>query len=76
MLVCMYGMCVWLQGMLHAALQYRQRKADVFKASLDLHPLPEYIPWTSTAGRTGIRTLLRKQVHHVLVIIEKKYFGI
>lgn len=51
-----------LQGMLHAAALYRQTKADVYQSGVELNPLPEYIPWTSSSGNSGLRTLIHKQV--------------
>ena len=48
--------------MLHAALQYRLSKSNIYQAETQLEREPEYIPWTSTTGNQGIRDLLRKQV--------------
>lgn len=50
-----------LEGMLHAALQHRQTHAATYQSGAELQPQPEYIPWTSTSGPSGIRTLLTKQ---------------
>lgn len=50
-----------IEGMLHAALQYRQNKASVYQTGQELNPPPEYITWTSESGPSGIRTLLTKQ---------------
>lgn len=48
--------------MLHAAIGYRQSKASLYGAGLELTQTPEYMPWTSTSGTSGVRTLIHKQV--------------
>ncbi|XP_052770068.1 nuclear pore complex protein Nup133-like [Mya arenaria] len=51
-----------IEGMLHAALQYRQSKADIYQTGPVKEPLPEYVPWTASTGSSGTRTLLVKQL--------------
>ncbi|PVD32345.1 hypothetical protein C0Q70_07778 [Pomacea canaliculata] len=52
-----------LQGMVTAALVYRQSHAEVYQGPEDENRImPEYVPWTSTSGSNGLRTILSKQV--------------
>ena len=48
--------------MLPKALQYRQSRASLYESDAPEGEVPEYVPWTSTGGDHGIRTLLLKQV--------------
>lgn len=50
-----------IEGMLHAAVLYRQTKAGVYQAGAELVPQPEYVPWTSSSGSSGVRTVIHKQ---------------
>lgn len=53
-----------LQGMVTAALVYRQSHAEVYQGPEDENRImPEYVPWTSTSGSNGLRTILSKQVY-------------
>ncbi|KAK7104815.1 nuclear pore complex protein Nup133-like [Littorina saxatilis] len=52
-----------LQTMVSAALVYRQTKADDYQLQDDqMERMPEYIPWTSTSGARGMRTVLSRQI--------------
>ncbi|XP_076463530.1 nuclear pore complex protein Nup133-like [Babylonia areolata] len=52
-----------LQTVVSAALVYRQTKASAYETPADAEgSMPEYIPWTSTSGPSGIRTILSKQI--------------
>ena len=62
--------------MLHAALQYRLNRANVYQAETQLEKAPEYIPWTSTTGNQGIRDLLRKQVNIAFPGTTTEYFPV
>ncbi|XP_041351939.1 nuclear pore complex protein Nup133-like [Gigantopelta aegis] len=55
-----------LEGVLSSALQYRQCKAAVFQSEADELSDFEYIPWTSSGGSKGIRTLISKQFNITL----------
>ncbi|XP_060607513.1 nuclear pore complex protein Nup133-like [Ruditapes philippinarum] len=50
-----------LEGMLHAAIDYRQSKALSYGTGMELTRTPEFMPWTSTSGTSGVRTLIHKQ---------------
>nr|XP_022333914.1 nuclear pore complex protein Nup133-like [Crassostrea virginica] len=50
-----------LEEMLHKALQFRQSRASLYESDAPEGEVPEYVPWTSTGGDHGIRTLLLKQ---------------
>jgi hypothetical protein len=54
--------------MFNKALQYRQNKFTVYQSAVQ--QTFEYIPWTSTFGERGIRTLLIKQVQ---LNVKKQY---
>ena len=49
-----------LESMLHEALLHRKKEADQF--SCLLQPLPPFYDWTCAGGRSGMRTVLLKQV--------------
>ncbi|XP_071997366.1 nuclear pore complex protein Nup133 [Engystomops pustulosus] len=51
-----------LKDMLHAACQYRQNKASLYKSER-LEKEPEYIPWTASSG---IRTVILRQ-HSIIL---------
>ncbi|KAH3854402.1 hypothetical protein DPMN_096944, partial [Dreissena polymorpha] len=51
-----------LEAMLHAALQHRENRFSLYSSARDLKPRPEFIPWTSTTGTSGTRTILLKQI--------------
>ncbi|KAL3875007.1 hypothetical protein ACJMK2_037949 [Sinanodonta woodiana] len=51
-----------MEGMLQGALQYRKSKGIMFMPNATEQAVqPEYISWTSTGGKTGLRTILREQ---------------
>ncbi|XP_053405017.1 nuclear pore complex protein Nup133-like [Mercenaria mercenaria] len=50
-----------MEGMLHAAVLYRQTKAVMYETGTELTHTLEFTPWTSTAGSSGVRTLIHKQ---------------
>ncbi|XP_055957282.1 nuclear pore complex protein Nup133 [Patella vulgata] len=52
-----------IEGMLTSALQYRQSKAETYTSPTMIGLQQEYIPWTSTGGARGLRTLLLKQIN-------------
>ena len=53
------------QTMIQRAIQYRHSKATVYPADRVL----EFIPWTSTGGDRGARTILFKQVVFTFLIL-------
>ncbi|XP_054634991.1 nuclear pore complex protein Nup133 [Dunckerocampus dactyliophorus] len=55
-----------VKDMLHAALQYRETKASVYRASENAAAEPEYIPWTALGGVGGVRTFISRQ--HELIL--------
>ncbi|XP_068087938.1 nuclear pore complex protein Nup133 [Hyperolius riggenbachi] len=58
-----------LKDMLHAACQYRQNKATLYKGE-HMKKEPEYVPWTASSGPFGIRTVIVRQ-HGI--ILKKLY---
>ncbi|XP_061626192.1 nuclear pore complex protein Nup133 [Phyllopteryx taeniolatus] len=55
-----------IKDMLHAASQYRESKASMYRASDHAAANPEYIPWTALGGTGGIRTVISRQ--HELIL--------
>nr|XP_057931322.1 nuclear pore complex protein Nup133 isoform X2 [Doryrhamphus excisus] len=55
-----------VKDMLHAALQYRETKASVYRASENAAAEPEYMPWTALGGVGGVRTFISRQ--HELIL--------
>lgn len=54
--------------MVTAALVYRQSHAEVYQGPEDENRImPEYVPWTSTSGSNGLRTILSKQVYMLIL---------
>ncbi|KAK3092820.1 hypothetical protein FSP39_007562 [Pinctada imbricata] len=54
------------EGMFHKALQHRQSKTQMYDPGTQATECPEYIPWTSTSGDKGARTILLKQYNKTL----------
>ncbi|XP_061771494.1 nuclear pore complex protein Nup133 [Nerophis ophidion] len=52
-----------IKDMLHAAVQYRETKASMYRASEKAAPEPEYIPWTALGG---VRAVISRQ--HELIL--------
>ncbi|XP_077575977.1 nuclear pore complex protein Nup133 isoform X1 [Stigmatopora nigra] len=55
-----------IKDILHAAGQYRESKASIYRASEHATPDVEYIPWTALGGVGGIRSVICRQ--HELIL--------
>ncbi|XP_076851304.1 nuclear pore complex protein Nup133 [Brachyhypopomus gauderio] len=55
-----------IKDMLQTAVQYRETKASLYRASENAGPEPEYIPWTASGGVGGVRTVIARQ-HEVIL---------
>ncbi|XP_077461332.1 nuclear pore complex protein Nup133 isoform X1 [Stigmatopora argus] len=55
-----------IKDILHAASQYRESKASIYRASEHAAPDVEYIPWTALGGAGGIRSVICRQ--HELIL--------
>lgn len=58
-----------IEEMLHKALQYCQTKSAMYDCEAPEEENPEYIPWTSTGGDRGVRTLLLKQFNTTMEMV-------
>ncbi|XP_037107149.1 nuclear pore complex protein Nup133 isoform X2 [Syngnathus acus] len=57
---------VIIKDMLHAAGQYRESKASMYRASERADVDAEYVPWTALGGPGGVRTVISRQ--HELIL--------
>jgi hypothetical protein len=60
-----------LQAVLREVIQFRQKKADIFSPNSQRSAgINDYLPWTATPGKGGLRDALMLQVCWMFYVFE------